>query len=133
MKTYSIQGLNRCMSKCGHVTLLGTKYTSKPNRVLYLPKIPIGTKFHTIQDRCFARHEPLGESKGTYIYDYQELEVVTTRKLPNGYWHQIKLIENNAVSQYYWVYDHCITPTKFQYMKAKLLNLFGAQTVDSNY
>ena len=133
MKVYSIQGLNRCMSKCAHVTLLGTKYTSKPNRALYLSKIPIGTKFHTIQDRCFARQEPLGESKGTYIYDYQELEVISNMKLDSGYWYQIRLVENTMDTQHYWVNDQCITPTKFQYMKAKLLNLFGAQTVNSNY
>ena len=100
------------------------QYSAKPNRALYLANIPPGTKFHTISNRCFARHEPLGESNGLWLYNFHELEVVSNLKLANSKWYEVRLTENNVSCPTYWVYEHCISPTKFGYIKAKFLSWF---------
>ena len=99
-------------------------YTAKQHRSLYLSKIPNGTKFHTVSDRCFARHEPLGEAKGLWLYNFHELEVVSTLKLANAVWYEVRLTENNVDCPTYWVYEHCVTLTRFGYTKAKFLSFF---------
>ena len=99
-------------------------YMAKQHRALYLTDIPHDTKFHTVSNRCFARHEPMGNSKGLWIHNFHELEVVSSLKTDNAYWYQIRLTENNVDCPTYWVYEHCITPTRFGYIKAKFLSLF---------